>query len=499
MLQPDLAAAERELIKRRGLHEFVRRAWPLVESGQFLDNWHIGAVCEFLEACQRREIRKGLVSIPPGHMKSLLISVFYPAWVWTLDAGERFMCASYDPSLSERDAKRQRDIIASDWFCARWGTLLSAHDTRQVRNFTNIKGGSRLSTSIQGRATGRHAHQRIIDDPIKPKDTQGGAAMTRKRLEACWDFYRGTWASRSAVPTRVVDLIMMQRLHDSDLVGRLLDQGGWEYLMLPARYEPKRSSVVMGRPFDKRLEENELLWPERFPEAEVKKQELDLGPFASAQLQQNPVDAAGGTFGRDWIKYWSPDGKLPGTIALPNLYTQYQSWDLAFKGTDASDWVVGQCWGQADGQFFLLDQVRGRWAFGETCDRITQFSAVHQKARTKWIEEKANGAAVIDSLRKSVPGLEPVDPEGGKESRANSISGLWKSGSVFIPHPSLAEWVPAFVEELCRFPKAQHDDQVDAMSQALIKLYSKVPKLAEAMKAMREDPSMMGALTGKRG
>ncbi len=496
--EPDRAAYDRELVRRGGLHAFIQLAWPLVESGEFLDNWHVGAMCEFLEACQRREIRKGLISVPPGHMKSLTISVFYPAWVWTLDASERFMCASYDPSLSERDAKRHRDIVSSDWYRERWGTLLSPHDTRQVRNFTNVKGGSRLSTSIQGRATGRHAHQRVIDDPIKPKDTQGGAAMTRKRLEACWDFYRGTWASRSAVPTRVVDLIMMQRLHDADLVGRLLEQGGWEYLMLPARHEPKRACVVLGKLVDERAE-GELLWPLRFPEEEVKKAELDLGPFASAQLQQNPVDAVGGTFQRDWVKYWSPDGKLPGTVELPKMYTNYQSWDLAFKATDVSDWVVGQCWGQADGRFFLLDQVRGRWSFGETVDKIVQFSATHKRAVTKWIEDKANGPAVIDVLQKQVPGIQAVGPEGGKESRANSIAGLWRSGSVFVPHPSFADWVPAFVEELCRFPKAQHDDQVDAMSQALIKLYASVPKLVEAMRALKKDPGMMGVLTGQRG
>ncbi len=322
--------------------------------------------------------------------------------------------------------------------------------------------------------------------------------MTRKRLQACEEWYQGTWSTRTSNAEKIVDVLIMQRLHDSDLAALFLNTPGTEALILPMRYEPKRACSVLGRSADPRVEEGELLCPERFSEAAVKQLEQDLGPFASAQLQQNPVDATGGTFQRDWVKYWSPDGKLPGTVALPTLYTQYQSWDLAFKGTDVSDWVVGQVWGQADGQFFLLDQVRGRWSFGETCDRIVQFSAVHKKAVTKWVEDKANGPAVLDALAKSVPGLEAIQPEGGKEARANAVSGLWRSGSVFLPHPSLADWVPGFVEELCRFPKAVHDDQVDAMSQALLKLYGKVPKLVEAMQALKGNSGMLGVLTGRR-
>src|SRR5260221_11184495 len=146
--EPDRAAYDRELVRRGGLHAFIQLAWPLVESGEFLDNWHVGAMCEFLEACQRREIRKGLISVPPGHMKSLTISVFYPAWVWTLDASERFMCASYDPSLSERDAKRHRDIVSSDWYLMRRGTLTSPQDHPRVVTVTIRQGGMRLTSGV---------------------------------------------------------------------------------------------------------------------------------------------------------------------------------------------------------------------------------------------------------------------------------------------------------------------------------------------------------------
>lgn len=484
---PDRAAFERELVRRRGFYEFVKLAWSQVESVPFVDNWHIGAKCEFLEAAQRRQIRKGVINEPPGCSKSLVVSTLYPPWCWTLEPTERFMCASYDPSLSERDARRHRDLVASEWYQARWpGVQIPAHAVKQVRNFENSRGGFRFSTSIQGKATGRHATQRILDDPIKPKDTMGGAEMTRKRLQQCVDFYRGTWSTRTVDIKRIVDLIIMQRLHDADLVGVLMAEGGWETLILPMRYEPRRACVVLGKKVDPRTEPGELLCPARFPELEVQKLERDLGNFASAQLQQDPVPATGGVFQQEWVRYWSPDGKIPDTVALPVCHMQVQSWDLAFKGEASSDPVVGQCWGVNGPNFYLLDQVTGRWDFGQTCDEVVAFSAKHPRAMSKYVEEKANGAAVMNALGKVLAGLEAVDPQGGKEARANAVSGLWRSGNVFLPHPTIAPWVTAFVTELLRFPKAPHDDQVDAMTQALSKLGQTNPLVA-AMAALRKN------------
>lgn len=483
--EPDKAAIDREAVRRYGLHEFTRLAWPLIQSAPFIDNWHIGAKAEFLQACQKREIRKGIINEPPGCSKSLMVSVFYPAWCWTLDPTERFMCASYDSSLSERDARFMRNLVDTKWFKDRWGIGIPAESVKQVRDWSNNRGGFRFSTSIGGKATGRHATQRLIDDPIKPKDTMGGAEMTRKRLQACVDFYRATWSTRTADASRIIDLIIMQRLHDADLVGVLLEEGGWEHLMLPMRYEPKRACVVLGKRLDPRTEVGELLCPARFPEDEVKKLEQNLGPFASAQLQQDPVAATGGVFKREKVRFWSPDGKIPGTIALPRCSTEIQSWDATFKGTENSDKVAGHCWGREGGQFFLLDRVSGRWGFGQTCDEIVRFSGLHKRAITKLVEDKANGPAIIETLQKQIAGIEAVNPEGGKEARANAVAGLWDSGNVFLPHPSIAPWVLEVIEQICRFPKAPHDDDVDAMTQALLKLYTTIPRLVEAMRKMK--------------
>lgn len=500
LAQPEEAAIIRERVRRRGFYEFVKLAWPYVESSPFIDSWHIGAICEFLEACQRREIRKGVINVPPGCTKSLLVSGLYPPWCWTLDPTERFMCASYDDSLSNRDARRHRDLVMSDWYQASWGHQVSiaSKSVKQVKDFANSAGGFRFSTSIAGKATGRHATQRIIDDPIKPKDTMGGSDMTRKRLHACDDWFRGTWSTRTTDVRRIIDLLIMQRLHDADLAALFLSLPGIEALILPMRAETKRRCMVMGKYVDPRTEDGQLLCPARFPEEAVKQLENDLGPFASAQLQQDPVPATGGIFKREWVQYWSPDGKIPGTVKLPSIGWPIQSWDMAFKGTETSDYVVGQCWGTAEARFWLLDQERARMNVGETIDALVRFTARNPKAISKLIEAKANGQAVIDLMSKKIVGLMAVEPEGGKESRANAVSGLWRSGSVFLPHPSLAPWVTDFVEELCRFPKAPHDDQVDAMSQALTYLAAHANPLVAAMAAMKKNPGMLGPLTGQK-
>lgn len=480
---------DRELIKRGGLHEFVRRSWHLVEPGRFSDNWHVAKVCEHLEACHRRQIRKLCVNEPPGCMKSLLVEVFYPAWVWTQTPQEKFLCTSFDQGLTERDARRQRDLVTSEWYRDRWSVRIPSAASKQVRMFGNNAGGWRFSTSTGGKAVGRHANTIVIDDPTKPKDTIGGAEQTRKRLDEAVNYYRGTLRTRQADPESTVQILIMQRLHDSDLAGVLLSEGGWQHLCLPMRFEKKRACVTVLGLADERKEDGELLWPERFSEESVKELEKDLGNFAESQLQQNPVPSTGGIFKADWVKYWSYDGSIQGTVALPKQLTKLQSWDMRFKDSDSSgDWVVGQQWGRGYLAnmigFFLLDQVRGRWSFSDTCDQARSFAAAHPDTIAKLVEDKANGPAVVNTLKKEIAGFEEVPPDGGKEARANAVSGLWKTLSVFLPHPSIAPWVPGFVHELLRFPKALHDDQVDAMTQALARLYLKTPALLEALARM---------------
>ncbi len=489
--QLDRIALDRELVRRGGLRAFVKLAWPIIEPVPLSNNWHIGLVADVLQAAFDRQIRKFIVNEPPGMTKSRMVSTLYPAWCWAEDPTECFMYASFDQGLSDRDARDMRNIVASDWFQQRWPEArLPPLAVRQVRDFRNAKGGWRFSTSVGGKALGRHPHQRVIDDPIKPADTLGGSDTTRKALVACEQWYQSTISTRQADPATTIDGLIMQRLHDADLAGVLSakwkDDPAFCHLMLPMRFEAERafSFPPLGLK-DPRTVEGELLHPARFPEEEVVKLENALGQFADAQLQQNPVAKEGGIFQRAWIKYWSPGGVVPGTVALPVLGTNMASWDCAFKGKESSDPSCGGVVRRAGGKFYLLDCEWGRWDFPELLEAVERLIARWPRVIHKVVEGKANGPAVISSLQVKYPGFEEVEPEGGKEARANSVAPLFKLGLVFLPHPSLFPWVDDAVKELTRFPRGAHDDFVDMLTQALLKLNVGGSKLVEVLAAMR--------------
>lgn len=497
---------DRELVRQGGLYEFIKIAWPQVEPAPFVDNWHIQAMAEHLEAVYRAEINRLMINVPPGSGKSLITSVFFPVWCWLQQPDRvthapgpatKFHYLSYDQKLSLRDAIRARDVVNSTWFQERWGgpegVRIPFQNTRAAAYYKNLQGGLRLTVTLQGGSTGHHAHIQVVDDPIKPKDTQGNADTTRTVLQKVQDLWSGTLATRIADPSYFARVIVMQRLHDADLCGFELERGGYSHLMIPLEYEPKRAySTGIGTfPADPRTEDQELMWKARHTPAFVEQLKKDVAPFESAQLQQDPVPSTGGIFERGWFQlFWSPPGEqyVPGTIPLPPLkeMSTCQSWDMAFKGKADSDRVAGGAFGRHRARYFLLDKSTDRRTFTQTCDAVRSFSEKWPKIRRKLVEDKANGTAVVDALQDEVPGFELVEPEGGKEARAWACSPIVKSGCFVLPHPSLPgyEWVPAYITELCRFPKAPNDDDVDMTTQALNYLSLHAPKWVQQMSAM---------------
>jgi predicted phage terminase large subunit-like protein len=157
-------------------------------------------------------------------------------------------------------------------------------------------------------------------------------------------------------------------------------------------------------------------------------------------------------------------------IALPPIFDEMmQSWDMAFKDTKHSDFVCGQVWAKWRGNRFLLDQVLDRMDITKTLKAVRTMTAKWPNAMTKLVEDAANGPAVIDMLRDEIPGLIAVRPEGGKEARAAASAPVIESGNVYLPHPVFAPWVDAFIASCATFPNAAHDDDVDAMTQAMIR------------------------------
>ena len=478
---------DRERVRRGGLVEFVRRAWHVVESGEYLHNWHIELVCAHLEAVTRGEISNLLINVPPGCMKSLLVSVFWPVWEWVEYPDTRGLYASFDASLSRRDANKAKELLTSDWFRARWGDRVgpATEATRAdsgTEFYTDAR-GLRFSTSVRGKGTGWHGHRRVVDDPHKPRDTKGSSESVAQRMADDRTWWGSTMSSRRADPKRFASIIVMQRLHHDDLSAWALSQGSFVHVCLPMEFDPsRRCETQWGR--DPRTTEGELLWPERYPAsavADLRDAVTGLGPADyAAQYQQLPLPKSGGVI---QVAHFGRYREVPDTAS------QLQSWDMRFIASHTrGDFVVGQAWAYEGSRFYLLKVVRGRWSFGETLEQVRLLSEAYPRATLKLVEDKANGPAIVDVLRAELTGLALVAPDGGKEARANAVSPLIEAGNVYLPDESLGEpWVADFLAECAAFPLGKHDDQVDAMTQALhrMKRHS-VSKWLDAMRNVRK-------------
>jgi predicted phage terminase large subunit-like protein len=469
---------DRELAKRC-MRDFVEMAWPTVEPAkEYIPSWHVDAVCDHLQAVYEGYINRLVINEPPGSTKSLSCCVFFPAWVWALEARKKFIFGSYADSVVLRDARRARRLIGSDWYQQRWGDdfkIIPGEDT--ASRYTNDKGGFRVSTTVKGGVTGEHADIQVVDDPIKPLEVTKSMHVAKTTLDECDVWWDETMSSRLVDFEKSARIIIMQRLHEADLAGKAIERG-YVHLMLPMEYEPKRKCFTCIGFEDPRTEEGELLCPERFSKeavAEIKKG-LGTARARSAQLQQNPTPAEGSIIKLEWARFYQH---------LPTFNIMIQSWDCTFKDTEGTDFVVGQVWGMVREQYYLVDQIRARMNFTDTCNAIKSLTTKWPKARYKIVEDKANGPAVIDHLKSTVSGLKAVNPEGGKIARVHAIEPMWESGNVYLPDPENAPWVDgpdSFLEEVTGFPARAHDDQVDAMSQALIFLQTKrIGRLKQAM------------------
>ena len=215
----------------RSLREFARAAWSELEPDTPLRwNWHLTAICDHLEAVSRGQIRNLLVNIPPGCMKSMLVSVLWPAWEWATHPELRYLCASYDQALSVRDNRRVRDLVLSPWYQARWPHVQLREDQNQKTRFDTTAGGWRIGTSVGGRATGEHPHRKIVDDPHTP--SQSLSELERAEVRHWFD---NTLSTRG-VALGAATVVIMQRLHEQDLSGHILDGGGFVHLCLPMRW-----------------------------------------------------------------------------------------------------------------------------------------------------------------------------------------------------------------------------------------------------------------------
>lgn len=466
-------------ISRKSLPHFIQGAWTQIESAPYIHNWHIDILSDYLSAIAHGELQNLIINIPPRFMKSLLTCVLFPTWVWTWNPEARFLTSSYSGELAIRDAVKSRRIIRSEWYQQRFGETYQLSGDQNVKSrYENNKGGFRVAVGVGGSSTGEGGDFLIVDDPLKAQDKDSDPI--RENANEWWD---GTMSTRGNQPTQVARIVIMQRLHSRDLTGHILEkmkeEGAmqYEHLVLPMRFEPKRFYSSMGFD-DPRTQEDQLLWPERFPEEIVTGIEVALGERdAAGQLQQRPAPAGGAIFKSTW---W--DGKnryKPEVSFWHSTVARWLSFDTAFLDDEQNDYTGMSV-------FELLPDYRlatrsiewKRLQFPqldrEIQDQVKRWS-FDEKLRGIIIENKGSGITALQTLRQALPEnlqqlLLAFNPTNSKQYRGRQAS-LWcERGCVLLPIPDATmPWLFEFCEDhLYKFPASAFDDPEDSWIQGII-------------------------------
>lgn len=456
----DILACERELYARSFI-DFLRAAWPVLEPSQpYVHGWHMDAIADHLTAVSRRQIRRLLINVPPGTMKSMATGVFWPAWEWGAlnQPAMRFIGASHEEGLATRDAVRMRRLVQSDWFQERW-PLAMVGDQNAKTYFENASTGWRQSCPVRS-MTGRRGDRVTWDDPHSVEDAHSDA-----RLEEANRIFRETLPTRLNSPELSAIIVIMQRLSERDVSGYILAQDlGYDHLCLPMEYEGPRKATSIGF-VDPRKEPGELLFPARFPREVVDRDKKVMGPYAVAgQLQQRPAPPTGGEFQPDLISV---------VDALPAGVVQWaRGWDLAAT-EGAGNWTAAAKLGRlSDGRYVIADVRRAQYGTHKrdqyikaTADSDGRGKVPQSLPQDPGQAGKSQAVALTSLLAGHAVRTSPES--GDKIVRARPFASQVNGGNVLMLR---AAWNHDFVEELRLFPNGLHDDQVDASSRAFNEL-----------------------------
>jgi predicted phage terminase large subunit-like protein len=441
---------------------FVREAWHVLEpNATYVHNWHIDAICQHLEAVTDGRITRLLINVPPGSMKSLLVSVFWPAWEWGPKGmrSMRYLATSFNDGPTSRDSRKTRDLILSDWYQSLWPevVLTRAGET----SFANSSTGFREGVPF-GSLTSQRGDRLIIDDPHSTETAESDvdrASTARKFREGAVN--RLNLQSRSAL------VIVKQRLHAQDVSGVVLELGmGYEHLMLPMEFEVERRCSTSIGFVDPRTNDGDLLDPVRFPREVVDALKRDMTAYAFAsQYQQRPAPREGNMFKRAWFDAMIVDAPPPNCRWV-------RHWDLAASKKSTSACTAGVKIGRApDGKFYVGNVIKIQEE-GATVRQIIMATAQADGLGVEISLPQDPGQAgkvQAQDMTSMLAGFVVVaEPEtGDKETRAQPFASQCQAGNVSIVRGG---WNEAYLDELCTFPTGKFKDQVDASSGAFGRL-----------------------------
>lgn len=464
------------LFYEESLYEFLKAGWRYIDPSPLMDNWHLGAIAEHLQAVCDGEITRIIINQPPRTSKSSMLVAFDP-WVWaqphrsdTSGPGVQFLHTSYAQTLSIRDSVKTRRLLESPWYQRYWGERFQVTSDQNTKiRFDNTEGGYRLATSVGGALTGEGGSIIVVDDPHNAVEAESETVR-----QSTVDWFDNSLSTRLNNPKTGAIILVMQRLHEDDLTGHILSSelgSDWVHLMLPMRYEVERARILYPNAIgwsDPRTEEGELLSPDRFDEKSVRRLEKMLGPYGAAgQLQQRPEPKGGGILKRDFWVPWERETYPAVDYVLASIDTAYTEkeendpsamtvWGVFKDDNDVTRIILMNAWTE---RLELHDLVL---KIGKTAKRF----GVHHMI----IENKASGISTAQEIRRVFKhedwGVQLIDPKNAdKVARAYSIQPLMADGNVYAPLDF--SWADMVVTQCASFPKGKHDDLVDTVTAAL--------------------------------
>jgi len=397
-----------------------------------------------------------MLSIPPRHGKSMHISETLPSYVMGKYPKFKVIMTAYSSTLAHDFAKSNANKLKEY-------NIFNAKVTANNQDRMTLDNGSEMiKAGILGGITGKGAHLLIIDDPIKTSEE----ARSQVQRDKIWKEWVSSLSTRLEIAPIVI--VIMTRWHEDDLCGRLLNKEygeplPWQVINLPLEAE---EGDLLGR------EIGEPLWPERYGYKFIEVRKRYIEDF-NALYQGRPTSVEGNIVKKEWFenKWYNPTPQF-----IKRIPTICMSVDATFKDTSKSDKVAIGIWGKLDNNFYWIDEINERMDFLATLQAIRNFKDMYPNIGYTFIEDKANGSAIINVLSKEIHGIVPVNPLGGKESRLQAVL-PFLTANVFIPRNK--SFVRGSMEEWYSFPNGKHDDSVDEMTQALsqmIHYYSSLKK-----------------------
>ena len=455
-----LLELQARLKARLSFRDYVAYVEPQFHWSQFAETV-CASVESFINDVFAGKLPVLILQAPPQHGKSTLVSKLLPAYLMCRYPELNLLGTSYNYDYAKKISKdvkqyvhglRSQNVFPYDKTINREGFYILKH----ISNFSSPNsvtgGGGYYGAGSGGAITGRRVDIAIIDDPIK----NSADALSETKSDSLWEWFQSTLLTRMSLNSGII--LMATCWGQLDLLSRVADaykdSPKLTHLKFPALNYPEEAGYTPDLP-------EGALVPQLHSEKQLREiKALQSAFWYSAMYQQTPIPAGGLIFRAEDIQFYR-------FAELPKRFPVIiHSWDLTFKEVKDSDFVVGQVWGKIDTKNYLLAQVRERMGFTKTCEAIKMLWDMFPRGKVL-IEDKANGSAVIDSLRKIIPNITPITPTESKEARAHAITPVFESKNVYLPYPDENLWVKDFVARHLMFPSGAHDDETDAMTQAL--------------------------------